>query len=428
MSIPKDLPELIRAGVISPEVGEKIRAHYEGKESQSQNRLIIVFGILGAILAGLGIILIIAHNWDDLSRGTKTFFAFLPLVIGQALCGMVLLKKPESVAWREGASAFLFFGVGASISMVGQIYNIPGDLGSFLLTWMLLCLPVIYLMRSSTVSLLYLIGITTYAVETLYDSYPQRESYVFWALLLAVFPYYYRLYTQFPKGNFTAFHHWAVPICITITLGTVATVYDEFMFIAYFSLFGLFFLVGELFISNDAKWLSNGYRVLGSMGTTIMLFMMSFSEFWREMSRDSFELVEGLTSPEMVACVLLTALAGGLLARYLTIKPLEELSPIAPIFVLFISIFVVGLFSTFAAVLINLIILALAIITIRRGAQKDHLGILNYGLLLIMTLVICRFFDTDLSFVIRGILFLLVGLGFFAANYMMIKKRKNHAE
>jgi hypothetical protein len=39
-------------------------------------------------------------------------------------------------------------------------------------------------------------------------------------------------------------------------------------------------------------------------------------------------------------------------------------------------------------------------------------------------LILCRFFDTDMSFVIRGILFLIVGLGFFLANYWTLKQKK----
>jgi hypothetical protein len=41
-----------------------------------------------------------------------------------------------------------------------------------------------------------------------------------------------------------------------------------------------------------------------------------------------------------------------------------------------------------------------------------------------MTLVVCKFFDEDLSFITRGILFISVGIGFFVANYLVIKKRK----
>jgi hypothetical protein len=75
-------------------------------------------------------------------------------------------------------------------------------------------------------------------------------------------------------------------------------------------------------------------------------------------------------------------------------------------------------------VLTNILVFAIGILTIRDGAKFDNLGVLNYGLLIITALVVCRFFDTDLSFVIRGGLFVSVGIGFFATNYWMLKKRK----
>jgi hypothetical protein len=77
-------------------------------------------------------------------------------------------------------------------------------------------------------------------------------------------------------------------------------------------------------------------------------------------------------------------------------------------------------------VLMNLLVLAAAIFTMQRGNALHHLGILNYGLLIIAALVVCRFFDTDISFVIRGLLFVGVGAGFFFANSQFIKKRKQH--
>ncbi|HBF19134.1 MAG TPA: DUF2157 domain-containing protein, partial [Cryomorphaceae bacterium] len=46
-------------------------------------------------------------------------------------------------------------------------------------------------------------------------------------------------------------------------------------------------------------------------------------------------------------------------------------------------------------------------------------------LLIISILAICRFFDRDLSFVARGILFVSVGVGFFLVNYYTLKKRRH---
>ncbi|MCY7361362.1 MAG: DUF2157 domain-containing protein, partial [Ignavibacteria bacterium] len=76
-------------------------------------------------------------------------------------------------------------------------------------------------------------------------------------------------------------------------------------------------------------------------------------------------------------------------------------------------------------VLINILIFIIGLLTMRNGVKVNRLGILNFGLIIIMTLVICRFFDTDLSFILRGFLFLLVGIGFFVANLIMLKKRKS---
>jgi hypothetical protein len=66
------------------------------------------------------------------------------------------------------------------------------------------------------------------------------------------------------------------------------------------------------------------------------------------------------------------------------------------------------------------------LLTIREGIRYDHLVILNYGLITVTALITCRFFDTDLNFVFRGLLFIFIGAGFFAANYFMLQKRKDN--
>jgi uncharacterized membrane protein len=424
MSLRKDIAELVKAEVISNDTAERIRHYYAQKSGQSGSRLVIVFGILGAILVGLGIILIIAHNWDELSRPVKTIFAFLPLLMGQSLCAYVLINQMDSAAWREGSATFLFFAIGASISLVSQIYNIPGNVSSFILTWMLLSLPLVYLLKASTVSLLYLIGITYYSADLSYWSYPFTQSYLYWLLLLLIVPHYYRLYRSQPISNFTLFHHWLVPLSVIITLGTLAQNLEDLMFIAYFSLFGLLFLLGNFLVTDASQGSSNSYRAMGSLGTIILLLVLSFNDFWRELSQEQYGTYEVLTSPEFAATALLTLVAGWFLYLYLRIGSLKDIEPLALVFLLFIPVFIVGLISTVAVALINLMVLVIGLLTIRNGARRNHLGILNYGLLMITALVVCRFLDTDLSFVVRGILFVSVGAGFFGVNYWMLKKRK----
>ncbi len=428
MSIVKDLPELVNANIISQETAMQIGAYYEKIEGQNaQNKLYIVTGILGAILTGLGIILIIAHNWDQFSRFAKTVFAFLPLVIGQLLCIYTLLKKQSNIAWRESASAFLFFSVGASISLVSQIYNIPGGTGTFMLSWMLLCLPVIYIMGSSITSLMYIAGITYYASITNYGTYNAEPNYYYWPLLFLVLPHYVVLLKNKPQSNFTIFHNWIIPLCVTLSLGTIARDNSNLMFVAYISLFGLFYLIGNTSLFKKQKAGNQGYLTIGTIGTICLLLALSFEWFWSDHRSEKYVFTKLIIAPEFIAGICLTAAALALFFWQIKSRPWSDIKPIEPVFIFFILIFIIGMVSSVAVVLINLLILAIGLLIIRNGARIDHLGVLNFGLIIIAILVLCRFFDTDLSFVLRGLLFIGVGIGFFAVNLRMIKKRKVNA-
>lgn len=418
------LSELIEAGILTQEKAAEIQLFYKKDSDQSQNRLFAVFGVLGAILVGLGIILILAHNWDDLSTSIKTIIAFIPLIVGQGLCAYSLFKKTDSQAWNESAAAFLFFAVGASISLISQIYNIPGNIGSFILTWMLLCLPLVYIMRSSIVSLLYLIGITYYACEMGYWGHPTSTPYVYWLLLLLAIPHYYYLFKNRPASNFMIFHNWFFPLSLIIVFGTLAKDNGQLMFVVYMSLFGLLYLIGYLPFFKNKRRISNGYSILGSLGTVGLLLSLSFDWFWKELRVNDIELM----SQEFFVATIISIAAIALFIWKLKNIPENKVMPMEVMFMAFILIFIIGIYSPVTAVvLINLLIFAVGVMTIRQGADENHLGILNYGLLIITALVMCRFFDTNISFVIRGMMFLLIGFGFFFVNYWMLKKRKKEA-
>lgn len=423
MSLENDLDKLLDAGVIDATTAQKIREYYQDEKGRSGNRLLVSFGILGALLVGLGIILIIAHNWEDLSRSTKTGLSFLPLVLGQVLCLFTLWKKPDNVTWREACAVFLFFAIGASIALISQVYNIPGNLASFLLTWTVLGLPLVYLMRSSAVSLLYLIGISWYATETGY--WTAGEAIYYWPLLLAALPYYLYLMRTRPGSNFTTFHHWVVPLSLIVCLGTISQGYELLMFLAYICLFALLYQAASLNSFRGQRQENVAYKVLGALGTVVILLITSFNWFWEDLYEKSYP-TEVYQSFDFVSSLVLLALASVVLARNLNRHQWAGMSATGFMYLLFALCFLLGMVSHISVVIINLAVLALGLLSIREGAQKAHLGIMNYGLLVIASLIACRFADTDLSFVVRGVLFITVGAGFFMANYRLLKKKKAH--
>lgn len=86
-AIEQNLDELLEKGVITESVAADIRRFYGRKnQSSASNRSLILFGILGSLLVGLGLILIIAHNWDTLPRIVRVLIAFLPLLLTQGFC------------------------------------------------------------------------------------------------------------------------------------------------------------------------------------------------------------------------------------------------------------------------------------------------------------------------------------------------------
>ncbi len=418
-----ELPELLKAKVITEETAQKIKEYYTKDGDESQSKLFMIFGVLGAILSGLGIILILAHNWDDLSNTTKSIISFLPLLIGQLFCGYSILKKAENLIWRESSSVFLFFGIGASISLIAQVYNIYGDFNAFLLTWMLLSLPLVFLLRTSIVSLLYIIGITYYCCNSNYFTYPSEHTYLFWLLFLGIIPHYYQLLTTKPQSNFTVFHHWFVTISLVISLGSIGDGNEKLLYLGYICLFSIYYYIGKSSFFVNQKLKFNSFRIIGKLGILFILFIYTFKSFWKYFHKNNLHEATLFNSPEFIVATILTIIAAGLFYKKNKPTNFKNLALIETIFILNIPLLFMG---EFAAIIANAIVLALGILEIKRGNQINNLQILNFGLLIITILISCRFFDTDFSFIIRGVLFISLGLSFFLTNYLMLKKRNKN--
>ncbi|KZS42757.1 hypothetical protein AWE51_15400 [Aquimarina aggregata] len=416
----KELQTLIKDKVISPELAQKIEQYYATKDIGKSTKLFTIFGVLGALLIGSGVILMLAHNWDDFTKLTKTILAFTPLLIGQVLTGFSILKKKSST-WKEASGTFLFFAIGACISLISQIYNIPGTLGSFLVTWILLCLPLIYLLRSHAIVLFCIIFSTYYAVEVGYWQYRNSETpWLYFVFMLAVIPYYLQVLKKSISSNMITILNWILPASIFTVLGTFIGHNGHLGFVMYITLFGLLYNIGKLPVFEKLRVFRNGFLVIGSLGSVISLLFFTFRWIWDESSsRFNFDLQGFYVSS---ALFMLSAIT---LSFVIWKKGLKKVNLFQVAFILFWGIyFLLFTVEILPVVLINILVFALGVSAIKIGADKFNFKILNYGLLIVSVLIVCRFFDTGMSFVLRGILFVIVGLGFFLTNYMMLKKQQ----
>jgi len=422
----KDLAALETESIISAQTASDIRNWYQKKEDKSPGRLGILLGILGAVLAGSGILLIIAHNWDELNKITKTIFAFLPLVLAQSLGAYTLLKKNDDRGWRECSAVFIFLAIPASIALISQIYQVDGSLESFLFTWILLALPLVYILNSSVVVLLCIALATWWAALTGYYDYPIETPY--WYLLMMAFmaPHYYQLMRSNRHGNLLLLFNLFAGISITITLGSFLVGNENlypFIFAIYLNLFCIFYLVGLL--PEEAGKASRPFYLLGIVGILVILFTWSFIWFWKDFQYNNVLNYIFLTPVPYVLLVSLLVLTWILRKKQIPLASIRN-HPIGFSFIIFLwSIFFFFRLPDLGMLFINGWILCIAISYIRRGSRENNFGILNFGLLILTILALCRYFDDSISFMWRGIFFLLTGISFFVANYLLIKKRKS---
>jgi hypothetical protein len=179
-------------------------------------------------------------------------------------------------------------------------------------------------------------------------------------------------------------------------------------------------LIGQLPVFASRKLLSNGWLVVGSGGMIFLLLFLTFE--WPDFVSHP---VEWWISPELGIWIGLFAVASFLLHRVARDVGYWNVLTKSYMFIVFIPLMYIGNQSSGAAiVLTNLTILALGVYTIREGAIANRLWHMNYGMLILSLLIICRFFDTDIPFVFRGVLFIGIGAGFFGMNYYVMRKRK----
>ena len=199
-----ELPTLVSSGTISDENAKAIERYYEASAGGGRKTGVVLLAAVGSILVAAGIVLLIAHNWDEFSRPVRSVIAFLPLLAAQALSVFVLMRRNESKAWRECAAIFNVATIGTAVSLVSQTYQITGSLANFIFVWLLLSIPLVYLMRTTLGAVAYLIG-------TIFWLFARNEGrdlnpLYFWMLLLLIIPYFGALYHRIRGSQETA---WA---------------------------------------------------------------------------------------------------------------------------------------------------------------------------------------------------------------------------
>ena len=274
----KELPILETDGVISSETMGRIKTYYAENTASGMHWAIVAFAVLGSLLIGSGIILLFAHNWENLSRPARAVLSFCPLIIGSLLSVMALVKN-GGVALRESAGIFHSLAVGSSIALIGQTYHLPSNVPAFMLTWAVLILPLQFLLRSTTAYLIYLTLVCGWS-GVAQETYGHAAG--FWLLILPAIGRLAHLVRNQRHDPSTLLCFFGMLFALTICTGiTFERTLPGLWIVAYSALLSGAGLLGIHLYKGQDGW-RNPPKTFGLIGITLLAYLFTWTFFWDE--------------------------------------------------------------------------------------------------------------------------------------------------
>ncbi len=124
------------AGLISEGQAQSIIAF---EKERRQGKLVRDLSLVGVFAIGLGILSIVAANWRFIPAEAK--IGLHVLLNGAVIFFMLRAKNPLV---KDGLVAGLFFLFLTFIALIGQIYQLHGDLPATIFFWTLICAPFVW--------------------------------------------------------------------------------------------------------------------------------------------------------------------------------------------------------------------------------------------------------------------------------------------
>jgi uncharacterized membrane protein/uncharacterized membrane-anchored protein len=137
-------------GILQPGQRDQILARYPEEEAGT-GRMAFVLRAFGVLLFGAAVMLVVGHNWSDLSRGGRlaTVVAGVALLQGVGLWYTFNARRTGSVLGHL-AGCLMF---GAGIALVGQTYHMDAHSPDAVLAWCLGTLPFALALESALLHL-----------------------------------------------------------------------------------------------------------------------------------------------------------------------------------------------------------------------------------------------------------------------------------
>jgi len=428
----KELPSWVREELVSEASAQVLLRRYEGEKS-SQRSSGIAFSLLGFALVGLGIISILAYNWDELGHLERTLLAIMLLVGAQGFAFWVKRYRSSDVALLEGSGVLWFLMMGASLAIIGQTYHLGGTLSDFLSVWLLLSLGIAWLLPSCGAAFFQIILWTVVWLgsrsdfNVLLDVHTSSFLSPWMIALLACswLGFYGMQLKRAKEANATLLLSWAIALCVFVVfivdVGMEAyQIQNMRMTLTVCALFFvIYYLAGKLYLSQGEKAWQRPFERIGKLG--IFILLLAHVSFNTEQWLIHFSSHSTHSNGLMITLTLIFGVVLALFIRKEKRVPSEVLVIATPIL-----LFIYGMVQNgaVAMIFINASIILGASWMIFCGAKEEKIGLINQGMLLIALVIWIHFMDANFDLVAKGIAFIITGILFLVLNALIRRRFK----
>lgn len=418
------LPTLVDEGLIESRQAERIRERYGPIESADPlGRVLLVTASLAAMLIGSGLILIVAHNWDDISAVGRSAIGFTLLLAAQGLAGFALARRAGSEAWRESTALFVVLALAACMAIVAQAWQITWTPEGFLLSWVLLSLPLIYVMRARLLLPLAWLGIYCWGIAAA-DAWNDARAilgFLGMALLLVPAHVEIRRLEDAPTRSYAA--EWAAALALPLALLAFWPGALDWMKLPTLgALLVLLYTADTWMDAAPSKLWQRAYHTLGGFGLLVLIFYGSFAESWKRPDAPTWPPTAGTWALALIAALVLLATVAVLLRGVLARQSGHATALWAlPLVLAGADLLARRSDAGAAAILLNGVGALVAGLAIWSGLRHASLFRTNAGLALAGSLIAARFFDAEWSFAWRGSVFVALGVLTLALNLWIVR-------
>lgn len=426
--------------LVSSDSAGKIRKYIRAEESPSHWHLFLVLSsLLGVITIAAGVFAIISHNWYDFPVWMQGVLGFVPVIVGLYFYYRMLTKHPNSIAWIETTSLFLMLMTGASIAITSQTYHMGGDYEDFFFTLIIATIPLFYIKKASGIAYFYLGLASAYlSLDASFgfgsDSMVEHgnNSVWFWIFILAFLPHYYMVLNRWKKEQGLRFMFLTLILYSTIFSALIFSV-DSNRLLWLITYNVGFYLFAKRYMGDHywfwrriMSWVPQLVIAITLLAVSNRFLLMGAFQF------DSFFNMDDWSGGQWYYFILLLVVMSGIYYNYWKGREHYEDSNLLIIFSPGLIILLMLFDYVFDAwwilsLTINAYILCLAVVTMVNGSEQGKFWKIMAGLILYAILVVVRYFDTDMGFIWKGLLFLGFG-GVFLLITMFMKEKVDQIE